>query len=655
MVTTREDAHVERDASWLILSHEEFLPPPRRRFPLALAVLGPLVVALTALSAGPAAAAYASLQAGADAMERGRQHLAVGAVTVAEESFARATDEFDDASQRLATPQWRVAAVVPYLGRAVEAAHSLADSSVLAARAGVVMARGLQHAQSAAAGADGVPIAALVALRPAVAEAAALTGAAQQRAAQAPDGLIGPVKDAQQRLEAALAEAARAFESASTLSEALPAFLGADGPQRYFFGAQNPAELRGTGGLLGSYSILTVTEGRLSFEEFSPIYALADAEVSAIPAPNPSYATRYNHFGGAGFWRNTNMTPDFPSAAQAVHELYAHVSGERLAGVVYADPRLLEGLMGLTGPVTLPEYGRVDGERMVDLVTNESYDEFEGQNPERDAFFGRAAGQVLAEFFDGPIKDDPVAAARVFVDAVSDGHLMLWSADPAIQRALDTAGASARIAAPDGDYLNVVGNNAAGNKIDYYAQRRVDYEVVLGPAARGTGRAAVELHNDAPSTGMPPAVIGPTTAAGAGENITWFSVFCGPTCRLTDATLDDAPVPATQQVELGHPVFSSVVHAHSGQRRRLEYEWDIAEAWTGDGNAGTYRLTVQNQATLRPTEMRVVVRVPPGATITEVSDGMTVVGGAAVWEGRAPSTRKFEVRFVQDRRLLARD
>ena len=60
---------------------------------------------------------------------------------------------------------------------------------------------------------------------------------------------------------AELATLHRQLHAGSLILDGLPSFLGADGPRRYLFGASNPAELRGTGGLIGAYAILTMDRG----------------------------------------------------------------------------------------------------------------------------------------------------------------------------------------------------------------------------------------------------------------------------------------------------------------------------------------------------------------------------------------------------------
>ena len=93
-----------------------------------------------------------------------------------------------------------------------------------------------------------------------------------------PDSLLlGPVAPARREAEAELSELNDKIHAASLVLQGLPRFLGAEGPRRYFFGAQNPAELRGTGGLIGAYSILTIDDGRFHFSPFGPIHVAVRA------------------------------------------------------------------------------------------------------------------------------------------------------------------------------------------------------------------------------------------------------------------------------------------------------------------------------------------------------------------------------------------
>ena len=92
--------------------------------------------------------------------------------------------------------------------------------------------------------------------------------------------VLGPVDSARSEAQAQLETLHRQLHAGSLILDGLPAFLGADGPRHYVFGASNPAELRGTGGLIGAYAILTMDRGRFSFSDFRPIQSLPRPDVS---------------------------------------------------------------------------------------------------------------------------------------------------------------------------------------------------------------------------------------------------------------------------------------------------------------------------------------------------------------------------------------
>src|SRR5205085_2396418 len=162
--------------------------------------------------------------------------------------------------------------------------------------------------------------------------------------------------------------------SADALVRSIPSFAGSAGPRRYFVAIENTAELRGTGGFIGNYAILSISRGRVKLSPFANSSALPDLPVRAIPPPSPQYARLYNAFGGAGFWLNLNMTPDAPTAARAIETLYQRAAGGRLDGVVFFDLEGLADLLRATGPITIPQLGATyTAANVVDSIASSSY------------------------------------------------------------------------------------------------------------------------------------------------------------------------------------------------------------------------------------------------------------------------------------------
>jgi hypothetical protein len=628
----------------------------RRRNRPPLLGVGVVVLSAGLLVLFPALAGRARMVEGRDAILLARQALLSGDADGARKAFLRAESAFLRARASVENPVINLIGYLPILGRTPDATSAMAEGGGLVAQAGGEIADSVDRLPggiSSLSPVDGViRTDHLDRLAGPLKRAQALVEQARSAVQSSPaTWLLGPVARARDQFVEQLDEAERAVHTSAALTRTLPGFLGRDGVRRYFVGAQNPAELRGTGGFIGAYGMLTASNGRVRIADFRPITDLRDVNPGRIEPPNENYASRYAPFGGAGFWRNINMTPDFPSAAEAIENLYHRSTGVRLDGTVLADPFALAALLRVTGPTNIPGVGvAVDADSVVPYVTNEAFADIADAD-QRKEVLGEVAEGVFDRFLSGTA--EPAGAARALADAASQGHLLVHAADPAVQSGFDAAGLSGRLPSADGDFLAVVANNAAGNKMDFYAERTVRYDVRLADGGSAASVATVELANRGPAAGPPVEVIGPYDESfEAGENVTYLSTYCARSCRVREFRRDGAPEPVGSDSELGHPVFWTGVRLPSGAAQRLEYAWETARAWTGDDGRGTYRLTFHGQTTIRPTRLAISMIAPEGTRIVETSPAMRMEGNRALWEGYADDRMRFEVVF--ERPLLAR-
>jgi hypothetical protein len=592
--------------------------------------------------------ARASLEEARDALQDGRDALASGDAGEALARFEAGRKAFEEAGSRLANPLTQLVSVVPILGRTPDAAGGIADAGSLVARAGAVLTAGLETLPGgprALAPDEGtIPLQPIRQLRHPLDEAAALVAKAEGTAARTrATWVLPPVSGALATFDREVGSLRDTLEAAAGLARHLPSFLGEGGARRYFFGAQNPAELRGTGGLLGAYTLMTVRDGDLRLGGFRSTSTLADVE--GIPPPSEDYGRQYSQYGGAGFWKNINMTPDFPSAALAIERLYKEGQDVALDGAILADPQALSFLMEVTGPVRDPQTGRLlEAPDVVPFLTNEAYRVY--RDPAgRKRVLGALAGKILDRYLSGDW-EDPYAAVDALIRAVGGGHILLHSADPDVQGALERAGVAGRLQPPVGDNLAVVVNNAGGNKMDYYAKRSVRYEIHLLPGGEGASSLVVRYSNEGPSDGQPAYVIGPFDGVSeAGENVMIASTFCG-SCRIHAARRDGKATKVALGEELGHTVVTNTVRVASGSSAQLAYDWTVPAAWSPQGAGGTYRLSFQGQPTIRPTRLEVVLVAPPGMRITEVTPGMVVEDGRATWRGAPSDLLTLEAQFA---------
>jgi Protein of unknown function (DUF4012) len=617
----------------------------------ALAVLAVLVGAGLALilpARGP-------LLEGRDRMLAGRDSLVAGDATAAADAFAAAEASFAEASGRLANPLTRLASLVPIAGRTPDAVGAGARAGVLVAGAGravAAAAEGLPGGVGALAPQKGtIQIEPFRRLAGPLSKARTLVARAAGILDRTPRRFVpGPVAEAVEGFDREAERALRVLTSAAAISRVMPSFLGDDGPRRYLVGAQNPAELRGTGGLVGSYAILTVDRGRFDLGRFRDVYILPQPDPSSIEPPNPDYARIYTDYLERGPWPNANMTPDFPAAATMYERIYEAVTGEPVDGMILADPLAFSRLMEVSGPEEVPGAGvTVDADNVVPFVTNQAYSVFTDAS-HRKRVLGSVAGAVLDRFLGAGASADPIAAGTTLVDAAADGHLLFHSAEPTVQSGLKAAGVAGALDRR-GDLIGVVANNAGANKIDFYAERSVRHSVDLFTDGSSAATTRVLFQNTAPATGQPRYVIGPYEFlkgdAAPGENLMLVSAYCGTECALRRYLRDGEPEGVEIHEERGYPFVLSAVRIESGGTADLEYGWADPSAWDGDEYGGTYRLSFLGQPTIRETKVEIDIRVPPGMRVVDVSAGMRVEGDHVRWSGSAENPGPFEVEFAR--------
>ncbi len=608
-----------------------------------------ILVVLAVLAVVPAFAARARLETARQELEHAQQLLLEGNIQDGSAAFARAQSEFDEARALARSPALRALGWVPLAGRSVDAVVVLADAGGRIASAGVEVTEaieGLDGGIAALAPRDGrIQVDAIGELGPAAAAARSELEAALESVGSLPTSwLVAPVADARDEAMRELGDAVNTARAAEAVTTALPGLVGADGEQRYFVAAQTPAELRGTGGFMGAYSILKASDGKLVLQPMRSITALPDASPERAPTPPEGFGAPFDRFGGPGFWRNLNMTPHAPTSARLIESLYEQVTGERLDGVIFVDPQALADMLEATGPVTPESLDRtLEAETVVDYLAHDAYLEF-GSAAQRKKVLGAAVESVLERFLGGT---EPVAATQAMAEAAGGGHLVFHSTDPGVQAALESAGIAGAVEASAGDYFAFFASNADGTKVDYFIKRHVDYDVALDPDGRSFATATVESRNRAPEDAEPSYVLGPYpgTGLGPGESRSFVAAYCGPGCRLEGASLDGEPVGLETHEERGLPIFSTFVQTAPQTTSSLALELGREESWVGDELGGTYRVTIRSQPTVRPTTGTVSIEVPDGMDVVQTNVPMEIADGVATWNGNLGYEEEFVIRF----------
>ena len=594
-------------------AYAEAQPASRRRAGIAAASVAGVAAVFLGLAGAAAVSSHRDLVAGMNLAGSGLRSASAGELGRAAEDLGAASSALHRADEHLEVWWAKPARVLPVAGR------FLYDAQVAVAAAARVVEDVGQVADLSTADElkvrDGtISLAGLEALRGKL-EGAVRSLATARDAIASPSSapwIPGPVQARLDRLTARLDGALDDARSAAAAAAIAPQLLGADGPRHWFLAVHTPAEQRGAGGVMGNYGELVATEGRVRLGRFGRTRELKPPEAPSPHALSPDVAaslSRYDSFGVTRYFQNAMHSPDFTVDASAIEELSPVSGGPDVEGVVAIDPLGLAAIMELTGPVTVPSWPHpIDTANVRRVLLHDQYVVLTGEV--REDFLGEVARAVV-EALTAQELGSPTEIARALAPAVAGKHLMLHSAHPGEQEVIERLGAAGQMQPLDGgDFLQVVTQNTTETKIEWFLRRRVSYEVVYDPAS-GAVEAGLEvqLHNGAPSTGLPPYVIGATRPEDLypppGHNRTWLSIYSP--LALEGATLDGELLVLSRGRELGRNVYGGFVTIPPGATStvRLELEGSVDPA-------RAYSLLVGAQPQVTPDRLSVAVQPAPG-------------------------------------------
>lgn len=466
---------------------------------------------------------------------------------------------------------------------------------------------------------------------------------AQRQLNSTPGGfLLPPVREARDKGMALLSEAKAQADNAAAAAFLIPRLFGSDGPRRWVVGAENNAELRGRGGYIGSLGMLSSDGGRVELADFRPTSGLPRLPMDPTLQSTVSdeYFRQYAHLGGTVAWQNLLMSPDFPTGARTLLANLESVANMPADGLIALDPVALSYLLRATGPVNVPGIPeQLTADNVVEWSLNEIYF-LEGQQDERKELLSVIASTVWSRLLSGPDLDAAKVAAAIG-QAITERHLVIFSAREEEQKRIEELGIGGTLDSTDDDYLLLVGQNVAENKMDFYLERDIDYSGVLRDDGTMQVEVKITLRHTAPAATVFPAFVAgnrPDISGGTARN--FISLFVPLGAQLQEVLKGGKPTTDFENSpEMGKRRLGTDVEVAPGESRSVTYRYRLPE----DVVDGNYRLTVQNQATVKPDTLSIHIQVPANTTITNRKGFGS--GEDLVWRGDVRSDQEFSAHL----------
>jgi len=418
---------------------------------------------------------------------RGAELLKAAGADVQGRDFTAARNDFRKALASFAAVRERLGPVGSF---ALNAASLIPARGVLTS-AGPLMTVGEELAAGGADLADGVvfldgpqdPVSKVAALRSSLERSLphlALAAKAIDRVSidSLPEGYRAAATQAKDQLPAMIAGLDRAVAASGLLQDV----MGADGTKRYLVVFQNNAELRPTGGFIGSFALVDVSRGQVKKVDIpgGGSYDLKGGLRARVESPQPLHLINPN-------WefQDSNWFADFPTSARKISWFYEKSGGPTTDGVIAVNMNLMEKVLDVTGPIAMPEYGKTIDARNFYFETQKAVElEYDKKENKPKKFISDLAPKVMDRILNAD-RSDALKLIALLDSALSDKELMLWFRDDAIQARNSGLGWSGEILPTEGDYLDVVHTNIAGQKTDLVMQDDIDHSVQVLPDGTG--------------------------------------------------------------------------------------------------------------------------------------------------------------------------
>ena len=489
-------------------------------------------------------------------------------------------------------PLWRVLEYAPFIGATARSTSAAAQAADELAGAAVPLLTHVGTQQTTVgklmAALDSPAL--IEGLRAAAVQANNQLSSAPSGSLADPLGRILGISDAVDSAKQSLPNLVSALTTAAKAGDPLRSMLGEGKPTTWLVMAQNPAELRGSGGLFSAYLIVRFTNGNMQIVEAGSRKKLDgefpnDQQIPYWQAVSPETAGTWGP--ALGEWASFNIAPDFPTVAKLASAGMAK-RGTPVDGVIAIDPAVTAAILAGTGPVEHKGV-TIDSSTAEQYFTEGLYRQFPGfaDVPRKDEL---AMGLTYATI-DAALKRplDGAALWGAMSKAVEDGHLKVWSKNPSDQAWLETLPiADAFSQRPQDLIIGFV--NGTGGKLDPYITRDVQIDTSSCPTD-GTVATTIRMQNNAPKD-LPPYVDvtldqdgKPDPSAPSGFSRTYVTAYApGTTLQdssfLKEATQDGKPIKPTYGGTSGRPNWMVPVELERGQSTQLHMVFKVTKCPT---------------------------------------------------------------------------
>ena len=323
--------------------------------------------------------------------------------------------------------------------------------------------------------------------------------------------VLGPVRVELGKVYAQAAARRAELVSVGDSVNLINEIAGANGDRRYLIAVANTAEMRGSGGMILSYGVLTSHAGKLTLGRFGPIDQLALTQPAKVSLPR-DFLAAYGGLAPTEQWREANIMSDFTKVGPVLDAMYTQATGLPVNGVIQIDPAGLGAILAGTGPITVPALGQVTAANVVPLTLNQAYVDFPNRSVRQD-YLQQVARAAFTQLVSGHYPSlRPLGTA--LLQATAARHVLMYDTAGSAERDIAALGFDGSLPGPGVDFAQLTLQNFGGDKMDYYLHSSLTITGRRPANADAALTATIDLHDTAPPNGQPPYIFGPDNGDG---------------------------------------------------------------------------------------------------------------------------------------------
>lgn len=262
------------------------------------------------------------------------------------------------------------------------------------------------------------------------------------------------------------------------IDEALLKVLGHNQWQRYLLIFLNNNELRGGGGFMGSFGLFDIDQGKIKNLEIpgGGTYAIQGQLIPKVISPEPLHLINSRwEFQDANWW------PDFPTTAKKIQWFYQSAGGPSVDGIIVITSTLMERLLAIFEPISMPDYGReITSENFVSETQKIVELEYDKEENKPKQFIADLAPKLIERIFSANA-EELTQLLNVLKESLNERQLLVYFNDEKIEKIVSEFGWSGELRQTEGDYLSVVHSNIAGGKTDGVIKEIIQHQAEVQP------------------------------------------------------------------------------------------------------------------------------------------------------------------------------